>query len=478
MLLRTPSTFRRLWVGQFVSTIGDGMQRIALLWWAKHHGGNGLLVAVALSTMLPTIVGSPFGGWLADHRDRRRLLVGADLARLAFAAVLATLMFGADPPDAIVCALVACAALATAVFDPTYAAAVPTVVADELLPAANGLNMANGAVGGLVGPLAGGALIAVADVGWVMVINAATFAWSAACIAACRLPRVRLEAAVERQDGFRASLAEVRRIPALGRLVGLASTLNMVVAPVPMLIAALAIDRLGAGPTTFGVLEMLLSAGLLAGSVAAGVLARGRLRLPFLVLGGCLATIGVLPLVGAAVALVVGGVSIAVANTEAMTRFQRSVPAEVQGRVFGVLGSLGEGLRPAGLALGAPLLAVAGVSGAFAVVGIGVVAATLVFARGLGGVSASGVAAATCVAVEGEGDELVDQRRVAQPAGDPELGVHRDRCEPRDGVDLVAQETPPTRPVLQEEVDTGHAVTAQQAEDLDGEPLHLGGLLG
>ena len=59
MLLRTAPLFRRLWVGQFVSTIGDGMQRIALLWWAKHHGGNGLLIAVALATMLPTIVCSP-----------------------------------------------------------------------------------------------------------------------------------------------------------------------------------------------------------------------------------------------------------------------------------------------------------------------------------------------------------------------------------------------------------------------------------
>ena len=38
------------------------------------------------------------------------------------------------------------------------------------------------------GPLAGGVLIAVTDIGWVMVVNAATFAWSAACIAACRLP--------------------------------------------------------------------------------------------------------------------------------------------------------------------------------------------------------------------------------------------------------------------------------------------------
>ncbi|MCB1002064.1 MAG: MFS transporter [Acidimicrobiales bacterium] len=384
MLLRSASTFRRLWVGQFVSTIGDGMQRIALLWWAKHHGGNGLLAAVALSTVVPTVVCSPVGGWLADHVDRRLLLVGADLSRLALSGLLAALLFGGDPPVAVVCALVVLAAVAASVFDPAYNAAVPTIVADEHLPAANGLNMANGAVGGLVGPLAGGVLIAVTDIGWVMVVNAATFAWSAACIAACRLPLpVASLAATGERAGIRASLSAVRAIPDLGRLVALAATLNMVVAPVPMMIAALAIDRLDAGPATFGVLEMLLSAGLLVGSIAAGVLARGRLALPFHVLGVSLAVVGVVPASGAAVALVVGGVAIAVANTEALTRFQRSVPAEVQGRVFGVLGSMSEGLRPAGLALGAPLLAIAGVSGAFAAVGAGIVLATIAFTRHL-----------------------------------------------------------------------------------------------
>jgi MFS family permease len=268
MLLRTASTFRRLWVGQFVSTIGDGMQRIALLWWATQNGGNGLLVAVALCTIVPTVVCSPVGGWFADHVDRRRLMVGADVVRLGLSGLLAALLFGGDPPVAIICVLVA-----------------------------------------------------------------------------------------------------------------LAATLNMVVAPVPILIAALAIDRFHAGPTTFGLLEMLLSAGLLIGSIAAGVLARGRLALPFHVLGVCLAVTGVVPLAGAAIALVVGGVAIAVANAEAMTRVQRSVPGDVQGRVFGVLGSLSEGLRPAGLALGAPVLTVAGVSGAFVVIGTGVVLATAVLAR-------------------------------------------------------------------------------------------------
>lgn len=381
MLLRTASTFRRLWVGQFVSTIGDGMQRIALLWWAKHHGGNGLLVAVALSTIVPTVVCSPIGGWFADHTDRRLLMAGADVARLGLSGLLAVLLFGGEPPVATVCVLVALASIGATVFDPAYQAAVPTIVSDEQLPAANGLNMANGAVGGLVGPLAGGALIAVADIGWVMVVNAATFAWSALCIAGVRLPRPAGSLVVGERAGLRASVAEVRAIPGLGRLVALATTLNMVVAPVPMMIAALAIDRLQAGAATFGLLEMLLSAGLLIGSIAAGVLARGRLSLPFHALGVCLAVIGVVPLAGAAVALVTGGIAIAVANTEAMTRFQRSVPGEMQGRVFGVLGSLSEGLRPAGLALGAPLLAVAGVSGAFAAIGAGVVLATAVLAR-------------------------------------------------------------------------------------------------
>lgn len=412
MLLRTPSTFRRLWVGQFVSVIGDGMQRLALLWWAKQHGGNGLLVAVALSTIVPTIVCSPIGGWFADHVDRRLLMAGADVARLGLSGGLAVLLFGGDPPIVVVCGLVAVASIATSVFDPAYNAAVPTVVPDDDLPAANGLNMANGAVGGIIGPLIGGALIAVTDIGWVMVVDAATFAWSAAFIGTCRLPSPAGGTLVEgERAGLRGSIAAVRAIPGLGRLVGLATTLNMVVAPVPMMIAALAIDRLHAGPTTFGLLQMLLSVGLLIGSIAAGMLARGRLALPFHALGVCLALIGVLPVVGAAAALVVGGVAIAVANTEAMTRFQRRVPGEVQGRVFGVLGSLSEGLRPAGLALGAPLLAVAGVSGAFAVIGAAVVVSTLAFARDAAGTTASagGVAAATAVAFDRQADQFVDQ---------------------------------------------------------------------
>ena len=97
MLLRSHPRFARLWLAQVVSVIGDGMHRIALLWWARTHGGTALLVAVAACTIAPVVLASPFAGSLADRVDRRHLLVGADLWRLGTVALLAWLLGGGDP---------------------------------------------------------------------------------------------------------------------------------------------------------------------------------------------------------------------------------------------------------------------------------------------------------------------------------------------------------------------------------------------
>lgn len=377
MILRTASTFRRLWVGQAVSVIGDGMQRLAILWWANQQGGASLLTAVALSSVVPLVVASPLGGWLADHRDRRTSMIAADLVRLLCTAGLAYLLAGGAASIVAVCVLVAVASLATAVFDPAYAAAVPTVVDDADLPAANGLNMANGAVGGLLGPVLAGVLIGHLSIATVLSVNAATFAWSAAWIACCRLPRPPAMTGETAGVGFRASMTAVGRVPGVRRLIGMATVLNMVVAPVPMLLVVLAADQLGVGSGTYGVLQVMLSAGMLVGSLAAAFLARGPLTVPFVVLGVALASVGLLPVVGVGAALLVCGVAVAVANTQVITGFQRTVPAAVQGQAFGVVGALAEGLRPAGLALAGPLLAVAGVTGAFVAIGATVVATAL-----------------------------------------------------------------------------------------------------
>ena len=387
MVLGVSRNFRLIWTGQVVSVVGDGMQRIALLWWARQTGGNGRLTAVALATMLPAILGSPFGGWLADRFDRRRLMIVADAARVAIVSVLAVMIIDHRNAAWLVCALVCAAAIGTAVFDPTYAATVPSLLEPEHRPAANGLNMANSAVGGLAGPLIGGLLIASFGVGAVLIVNAVTFAWSAAFIARARVPRPAGATQQARTEhSTRSAIASVLRDRNLRRLVGLASALNMAVAPLPLLVIALAVDRFHTGSRGYGLLEVTVSAGVLIGALTVGRLSAAfaparAVLLPMFVLGAFVAAAGLLPFAGSAVVFAIGGIAIAVANTALLTTFQSAVAAEVQGRVFGVVGALGEGLRPAGLALGAPLLAVAGVRGAFILVGTGIVAATLAWGR-------------------------------------------------------------------------------------------------
>jgi MFS family permease len=61
-------------------------------------------------------------------------------------------------------------------------------------------------------------------------------------------------------------------------------------------------------------------------------------------------------LVLVAMAIVLIGVGGAVANTVLLSRLQREVDPELQGRIFGLLGSAGSGVRPVGLAITAPLI--------------------------------------------------------------------------------------------------------------------------
>lgn len=76
--------FVRVWTGQFVSTIGDGMHTVAILWWVKVSTGfDALAAAIALSSAVAAVLLSPVGGVYADRVERRRVMISVDAARAA-----------------------------------------------------------------------------------------------------------------------------------------------------------------------------------------------------------------------------------------------------------------------------------------------------------------------------------------------------------------------------------------------------------
>src|SRR5919204_3781624 len=90
-LLVHPS-FSRLWRAMLVSSLGDWVGFVAVASLVARLGGGRVgplaVAGVMLARLLPSVLFGPFAGVFADRFDRRKLMVGADLARGAMYASL------------------------------------------------------------------------------------------------------------------------------------------------------------------------------------------------------------------------------------------------------------------------------------------------------------------------------------------------------------------------------------------------------
>ena len=204
-LLRTQASFRRLWLGQVVSELGDWLQLIALLGLFPTRGGAvELLAGVFIVRMLPSIVWAPLAGVVADRFPRGRIMIACDLGR---ALLVLGYLFVRGPEDVgLVYALMFAQESLTAFFEPARAAALPQVVEPRGLLAAHALAGATWSAMLALGAAAGGLIAATVGPRTAFVVDAASFLLSAFFIARARVPRVVRSAASEPRKRPRASL--------------------------------------------------------------------------------------------------------------------------------------------------------------------------------------------------------------------------------------------------------------------------------
>jgi MFS family permease len=173
--------FRLIWIGLFVSFTGSMMQNAALLWHVSllvPPDRKGLALGlVGLVRVVPIIVFSMISGVVADAWNRRRLMLFTQIAATLVAVVLGILAFRGTTA---VWPIYLLAGLGSAVgaFDlPARNSLMPTLVPREHLPNAISLNTIMFQTASVVGPSLGGAVIAVANVGWVYIANAVSFSF-------------------------------------------------------------------------------------------------------------------------------------------------------------------------------------------------------------------------------------------------------------------------------------------------------------
>ncbi|NUK95767.1 MFS transporter, partial [Streptomyces lunaelactis] len=339
--LRTSVHYRRLWFGNTISWVGQGMTALAISLQVYDITRSTFAVGlVGLCSLVPLVAFGLYGGAIADTVDRRKLGLVSASGSAVLSAGLAVAALAGYHRVWFLYAIVALQAVCAAVNSPARSAMVPRLLPPEQLPAANALSSMMVTSGTLIGPMLGGLIVGFAGYQTAYLIDAVAF--SASLYAMWRLPSMR----PERTAGAkRASVLDGLRFLATRpnlRMTFFSDFCAMILAHPRALFPAVAVLWYDGDARTTGMLVAAPALGALLGGVFSGW--QGRIRRHGLAIllavgawGTAIAVFGLtrnlwLGLFFLALAGAADTVSMVFRNT----MMQAAAPDEMRGRLQGV----------------------------------------------------------------------------------------------------------------------------------------------
>lgn len=359
-VFRNPG-LRRVNLAYVGSMIGTWAYSTAILVWAFDYGGAlavGIWSVVRLA--LRSVI-TPFTSMLADRLPRRVVMLGSDLISLVLVLATGALVWWGAPGWTVL-SVATLGSLAGSPFRPAQAALIPQLaVSPEELTATNGVAATSESVGMFIGPALGAFLLAVSNVPVVMVVDAASFAWSMLMVVGIRLPRKAADvspapggeaaggSAPSKPGFFAESAAGFRAIwdnRDVRLLIAIYTVQTLVAGASAVYVVAMAADFLSSGARGVGYIDAVTGVGSIIGGFVVIMLGlRRKLASDFgygVILWG-------LPLVLVTIwpsawpvfvsAFIIGAAN-TVVDVNAATILQRVIPEGVMGRVFGAMESL------------------------------------------------------------------------------------------------------------------------------------------
>lgn len=359
-----------LWTGGTISMIGDGIYIVAIAWQVYDLSNVPTALSVVGVSWSIGIVGFLLvGGVLSDRIDRRKVIIGSDLARFAVLAVMGVLSATGALELWMVVGLALAFGSAEAFFGPAWTAIVADIVPEEELIAANALEHTIQPIAlRLVGPLLGGAIIAASGAGTGLLIDAGTFLVSAACVAALRVrPAPRAPATTSMRQDLGEAARFVRRNTWLWATLVAASIAILVFwGPEEVLVPFLVRNELGGSAGDFGIVLAGQGVGSVFGSFLMARTGLPRRPVTFLFVVWALCTVPTVAYLWVShlwqpVAIsMIFGAGMAMGMVVWTTLMQSRVPADLRGRVSSLDWFVSLALVPLSFALTGPAAALFG----------------------------------------------------------------------------------------------------------------------
>ncbi|MGA2488815.1 MAG: MFS transporter [Anaerolineales bacterium] len=185
-LLRQRNFFL-LWVGQFISVIGDWVLFIALPFYTYSLTGSVLATgAMFIVSTLPRLVLGSVAGVFVDRWDRKRTMIMADLLRVVL--ILMLLVVRSQDWLWLIYVSSFLESVVSQFFNPAKSAIIPLLVGEKDLLPANSLNGLSDALTRLLGSALGGLLMGWLGLSSVVMLDAGSFLFSALMITLIVMP--------------------------------------------------------------------------------------------------------------------------------------------------------------------------------------------------------------------------------------------------------------------------------------------------
>ncbi len=351
---------------QCVTLFGSTLVQMAIVWYVTYETSSGAWVAAfAVCSYLPQFLISFVAGVWADRYNRKTLIAVADTAIALATLVMALAMPYISNEPALLSGLLVMSVIRSfgaGIQTPAVNSVIPRLVPEDRLMRYNGINATMQSVVQFAAPAAAGALLTFSTLRSTLMIDIITAAVGVGLLAFVYIPKI--DAPQESASLFadmKIGLKYAFSNKLLSRLLGVYGLFIFLCVPAGFL-AQLLVNRVfGDEYWYLTAMELTGFFGMMAGGVLmstwggfksrmktmfVGLLAFGALAIGLGLAGNFIIYLSLMLLYGVALTMV---------QTATTTIIQEKSDVSMQGRVFGLMGSMYAGFLPVGMAVFGPL---------------------------------------------------------------------------------------------------------------------------
>ena len=358
-----------VWGGELVSTLTSSILQMGLIWHlALTTGSSSLLSLASLAGFLPIALFGILAGAVVDRLPLKRVLIGADLFIAAVGAALAIASLAGSLPAWLILIALFLRAVGTSFYTPASQSLTPHLAPPEHLVRLSGVTQAIQSGGYILGAALAAVIYPVAGITAMIVLDVLGALFASLAVLAAQIDAGGLDEA-DRSLSFSNKVRElfseisdgyklIREYRGLFALLWCGFVFAFAFSPLAALFPIMTLGHFGGSTGDAALVEILFSAGMLAGS---GILAvTGGFRNRSFTMVAAIAGFGIAAIVSGSlgpslfaaflpVSFLMGACSPLYAGTQTAL-MQEQIPPEYLGRVFGLYGTIMAWAMPMGLA--------------------------------------------------------------------------------------------------------------------------------